>query len=102
MRKKLKNITKSDIIKNIIEFKTYNKKIKAKNQRYKNMKNQNIQRRKHSFQKKKKKNVENAVLYKPILKKIMTTREYYIKCKFCSSFKCYISWMITLNYHIGP
>ena len=62
MRKKLKNITKSDIIKNIIEFKTYNKKIKAKNQRYKNMKNQNTQRRKHSFQKKKEKKCRKCSL----------------------------------------
>ena len=38
VRKKLKNVIKSDSIKNDNEFKTYNKKIKAKNQRYRNMK----------------------------------------------------------------
>ena len=38
VRKKLKNVIKSDSIKNDNEFKKYNKKIKAKNQRYRNMK----------------------------------------------------------------
>ena len=38
MRRKLNNVIKSDIIMNDIEFKTQNKKIKAKNQRYRNIK----------------------------------------------------------------
>ena len=46
VRRKLKDVTKSDIIKNDIEFKTQNKKIKAKNQRYRNMKNQKTERQK--------------------------------------------------------
>ena len=52
MRRKLKNVIKSNIIKNDIEFKTLNKKIKAKNQRYRDMKNQNTERQKPSFPKK--------------------------------------------------
>ena len=52
MRRKLKNVIKSNIIKNDIEFKTLNKKIKANNQRYRNMKNQNTERQKPSFPKK--------------------------------------------------
>ena len=52
MRRKLNNVINSDIIKDDIEFKTQNKKIKAKNQRYRNMKVQNTERRKPSFPKK--------------------------------------------------
>ena len=40
MRRKVKNVIKSDIIKNDIQFKILNKKIKAKSQRYRNMKTQ--------------------------------------------------------------
>ena len=72
MRRKLKNVIKSDIIKNDIEFKTLNKKIKAKNQRYRNMKNQNTERQKLSFTKKW---VEITDLCKPLPNKIMTTHE---------------------------
>ena len=49
MRRKLNNVINSDIIKDDIEFKTQNKKIIAKNQRYTNMKVQNTERRKPSF-----------------------------------------------------
>ena len=49
MRRKLNNVINSDIIKDDIEFKTQNKKIIAKNQRYRNMKVQNTERRKPSF-----------------------------------------------------
>ena len=44
VRRKLKNVSKSGINKNHIKFKTSNKKIKAKNQKYRNMKNQNTER----------------------------------------------------------
>ena len=47
-------------------------KIKAKNQRYRNIKMQNTDRRKPSFPKKQE---ESTDLSKPVLKKIMTTRE---------------------------
>ena len=52
MRKKLKNAVRSDIIKNNIkiEFKT-DQKIKAKNQRHGNIKNQNTERKKPSLPK---------------------------------------------------
>ena len=70
VKRKLKNVIKSDIIKNDIEFKTQNKKIKAKNQRYRNMKNQNTERQKASFPKEQ---VENVDLYKPVSNKTMTT-----------------------------
>ena len=49
MRRTLNNFINSDIIKDDIEFKTQNKKIIAKNQRYRNMKVQNTERRKPSF-----------------------------------------------------
>ena len=52
MRRKVKNVIKSDIIKNDTQFKILNKKIKAKSQRYRNMKNQNTERQKPSFPKK--------------------------------------------------
>ena len=45
-------------------------KIKAKSQRYRNMKNQNTERQKPSFPKEW---VENADLYEPVLNKTMTT-----------------------------
>ena len=45
-------------------------KIKAKNQRYRNMKNQNTERQKPSFPKEQ---IENANLYKTALDKTMTT-----------------------------
>ena len=70
VRRKLKNVIKSDIIKNDIGFKTQNKKIKAKNQRYGNMKNQNTERQKASFSKEQ---VENVDLYKPVSNKTMAT-----------------------------
>ena len=46
---------KTEIIKNDIEFKTSNNKVKAKNQRYRNMKILNTKREKPSSKKKKKK-----------------------------------------------
>ena len=49
MRRTLNNVINSDIIKDDIEFKTQNKKIIAKNQRYRNMKVQNTEKRKPSF-----------------------------------------------------
>ena len=47
-------------------------KIKAKNPRYRNMKNKITERQKPSFPKDQ---VENADLYKSVLNKIMTTRK---------------------------
>ena len=58
------------IIKNDIEFKIQNKKIKAKIQRHRNMRNQNTDRQKPSLPKEQ---VENVDLYKPVLNKTMTT-----------------------------
>ena len=67
------------IIKNDIKFKIQNKKIKAKIQRYRNMKNQNKNRQKCSFPKEQ---VEHADSYKPALNKTMTTCKQCIKYNF--------------------
>ena len=55
---------------NDIELKAQNKRIKAKNQRYRHMKIQNTKRQQPNFPKEQ---VENADLYKPVLNKTMTT-----------------------------
>ena len=70
MTRTLKNVVSSDIVKNGIEFKTQIKKVKAKNQRYRNMKNQNTKIQKPYFLKEQ---VENANLYIPVLNKTMAT-----------------------------
>ena len=49
-----------------------NKKVKAKNQSYRNMKNQNTERQKPSFLKKQ---LENTDLYKPIMIEITINRK---------------------------
>ena len=56
-----------------------NKKVKAKNQSYRNMKNQNAERQKPSFPKKQ---VENTDLYKPIMIEITINRKKCIKYSF--------------------
>ena len=72
---------KSEIIKNDIEFKTSNNKVKAKNQRYRNMKILNTKREKPRFPKKKKR-VENTDLYKTLMRKITVTPKECIKYNF--------------------
>ena len=58
------------LLRMVLNSKHRTKKIKTRNQRYRNMKNQNTERQKPSCAKK---YVENTDIYKPVLNKTMTT-----------------------------
>ena len=89
---KLKNVIKS--FEMTLNSKHGTEKIKNKNQRNINIKNQNTERSKPSFTKKIQ--VENADLYKPVPNKTMTTRKNCIKYNFVAPLRAYFETLMTL------